>query len=175
MRKAIGAAVLGLVSMLAFGVAAQEPPPIPKEGSGTQISAGSATLKALQLGTDRMQLTWEFLGANTDESGKGINHNSSVRCIGSAYVVNGVYETYTNSCVFTRTDGDQIFTTEKLTEMTGPMAKGGLVKGTSVITGGTGKLAGITGSIEWMRYAVRPALEGTVQTVTRAKSSYKLP
>ncbi len=175
MRKAIGATFLGLVSLLAVGVAAQEPPPIARSGSSTMVSAGSATVKALPLGKDRLQLTWEYLGVNTDDSGKGINHNTSVRCLGSAHFVNELYQEYTNACVFTRTDGDQIFTTEKFTESTGPMSKGGALKGTSVITGGTGKLAGITGSSEWVRYGVRPGLEGTVQTVTRAKSSYKLP
>ena len=31
------------------------------------------------------------------------------------------------------------------------------------------------GSVEWTRYGVRPAMDGTAQTVTRGKSSYKLP
>jgi len=175
MRTVIGVAVLGLVSLLAVGVAAQEPPPHAKQGSSTMVSAGSATMKALPLGKDRMQLTWEYLGVNLDDSGKGINHNTSVRCLGSAHLVNDLYQEYTNACVFTRTDGDQVFTTEKVTESTGPMFKGGALKGTSVITGGTGRLVGITGTSEWVRTGVRPALEGTVQTVTRAKSSYKLP
>ena len=65
--------------------------------------------------------------------------------------------------------------TEKVISSTGPASKGGITKGTSVITGGTGKLAGITGSSEWTRYGVRPAAEGTVQTVTRGKLSYRLP
>jgi len=87
----------------------------------------------------------------------------------------GVPENYANSCVFTRPDGDQYFTTDKLSAASGLALKGGVTQGTSVITGGTGKLAGITGTIEWTRYGVRPAMEGTAQTVTRGKANYKLP
>ena len=57
----------------------------------------------------------------------------------------------------------------------GGSAKGGISKGTSTITGGTGKLAGITGTSEWTRHGVRPAMEGTVQTITRGKITCELP
>jgi len=170
-----GIAVLAVAFVSGLAMAAEEPAPLPKEGSGTSVAMGSVTLKVLPLGKDRMQMAWEFLGANLDDSGKGLGHNTSIRCVGAALYVAGVPENYANSCVFTRPDGDQYFTTDKLSAPSGLALKGGVIQGTSVITGGTGKLAGITGTIEWTRYAVRPATEGTAQTVTRGKSSYKLP
>jgi hypothetical protein len=168
----VGLAVAFVSGMV---MAAEEPLPLPKEGSGTGVTIGSVTLKVLPLGKDRMQMAWEFLGAGLADDAKGLSHNTSVRCVGGGQYANGVPETYTNSCVATRPDGDQYFLTEKVTSSSGPAAKGGVTQGTSAITGGTGKLAGITGTVEWTRYGVRPALEGTVQTVTRGKITYKLP
>jgi hypothetical protein len=173
MRKTIGALALGLVSLLA--AAAEEQPALPKEGGGTSVTIGSVTLKVLPLGKDRTQASWEFLGANVADAGKGLGHNASVRCIGTGHSLGGVYETYANSCVFTQPDGDQFFTTEKVTGSTGTALKGGVTQGISTILGGTGKLAGLTGTIDWTRYGVRPALEGTAQSVTRGKLTYKLP
>ena len=167
--------VLAVALVSGLAMAAEEPAPLPKEGSGTGVTIGSVALKVLPLGKDRVQMAWEFLGAGVADDGKGLSHNTSVRCVGGGHYASGVPETYTNSCVATRPDGDQYFVTEKVTSSTGLASKGGVTQGTSVITGGTGKLAGITGTIEWTRYGVRPALEGTVQTVTRGKISYKLP
>jgi hypothetical protein len=145
--------------------------PIPKEGSYTTTTMGSASMKALPLGKDRLQLSWEWLGVQSVEGGKGLTHDASVRCQGSLRALNGAYESYTNSCVFTRPDGDQIFWVETMD--TGKM--GGESRGTGTIVGGTGKLAGITGSGEWIRHVVRPAAEGTFQTVQKSKLTYKLP
>jgi hypothetical protein len=169
--------IVGLAVAFVSGMvmAAEEPLPLPKEGVGTGVAIGSVTLKVLPLGKDRTQMSWEFLGANLDDAGKGLGHNTSIRCVGAALYVVGIPENYTNSCVFTRPDGDQYFTTDKLSASSGLAMKGGVTQGTSAITGGTGKLAGITGAVEWTRYGVRPALEGTAQTVTRGKTSYKLP
>lgn len=173
MYKQVVVLVAALVSSLA--VAAEEPAALPKEGSGTGVAIGSVSLKVLPVGKDRVQMCWEFLGASVADDGKGLTHNASIRCIGSALFADGVPETYLNSCVATRPDGDQYFLTEKVTSSTGPASKGGVTKGTSVITGGTGKLAGITGTSEWTRYGVRPAAEGTAQTATRGRTSYRLP
>ena len=170
-----GIVVLAAVLVSSPALAAEEPAPLPKEGSGTGMSIGSVTLKVLPVGKDRAQMSWEFLGVSVADDGKGLTHNASLRCIGSALFTEGIPESYLNSCVATRPDGDQYFMTEKVISSTGPASKGGITKGTSVITGGTGKLAGITGSSEWTRYGVRPAAEGTVQTVTRGKLSYRLP
>ncbi len=162
-----------LVAMAMLGGAAagaQEPAPIPKEGTGSYTTMGSLTRTALPMGKDHLQVTWEFLGVQLADEGKGVTHNASVRCLGSVFAAGGEYQSFTNSCIFTRPDGDQAFTTETATGKIG-----GLSKGTSRFVGGTGKLAGITGSSEFTRYFVRPATEATFQSVTRSKGSYKLP
>jgi hypothetical protein len=152
-------------------VSAADAAPIPREGSSTILGMGSATSKALPLGKDRVQLSWEYLGAQTALDGVPLTDNATSRCVGSLRAFNGEYEEFTNACVFTRPDGDQLFWTER--EVTGRMGSGS--KGTGQFVGGTGKLAGITGRGEWTRVIVRPAAEGTFQTVARIKVTYKLP
>ncbi len=157
--------------LLSLPAVAGDEAPVPREGSSSYLTLGSGTMKVLPMGTDRSQATWEFLGVQVSDDGKGLTHNASIRCVGSAHVVNGEMESYTNACSLTRPDGDQIFATEKL--ISGK--RGGASRGTSAIVGGTGKLAGIQGSSEWTRFFVRPAADGTFQTVTRSKAGYKLP
>ncbi len=152
-------------------VAADEPPPVPKEGSIANLTMGSATFKRLEQGEDRITMSWEFLGAAQSEDPRSIFHGSTVRCVGALNALGGVPEGYVNACTWTRPDGDQIFHVEKL--VAGKL--GGASQGTATIVGGTGKLTGITGSSEWTRTVLRPAAEGTFQTVTRSKGTYKVP
>jgi hypothetical protein len=167
-----GRILLTVMVMAAAGAArGADEPPIPKEGSYSTLTMGSGTFKRLEQGKDRVQTTWEFLGASQGEEGKGLTHDATVRCIGSSQAANGEYEAYQNSCTWTRRDGDQIFLVEKLTSG----KPGAPFKGTFTITGGTGKMAGITGGGEWTRYTLRPSAEGTFQSVTRGKATYRLP
>jgi hypothetical protein len=162
-----------LVAMAMLGGAAagaQEPAAIPKEGTASYTTMGSLTTAALPMGKDQVGLSWEFLGVTVSDDPKGIVHNASVRCAGAVHIAAGEYQEFANSCVFTRPDGDQAYATE-----TASGKLGGMIKGTSRMVGGTGKLAGISGSSEFTRYTVRPAKEGTFQSVTKSKGSYKLP
>lgn len=161
-------AVVAMV--LGMHAAAEEPLALPKEGSSAGTAMGSGTLKVLPMGA-AVQIAWEWLGAHQSEDPRALLHGASVRCVGSVLAVNGEYRTYTNSCVFTRPDGDQVFVAEAAAS--GRM--GGSSQGTGTILGGTGKVAGITGTTEFTRMVIRPAMEGTFQTITRSKASYKLP
>jgi hypothetical protein len=163
-------AVAVVLSSLPPVVALAEEAPIPKEGSYVSTSVGSATLKSLPLGKEWVQLTWDWLGVQTNEGGKGLTHNASLHCVGGLRAHNQEWESYVNSCVITRPDGDQIYWVE-----TGSGRMGSASKGTGTIVGGTGKLAGITGGGEWTRYMVRPAADGTFQSVNTGKVTYKLP
>jgi hypothetical protein len=165
------AVVLAMEALTGGAMAAEDPAPIPKEETSSHLTMGSAVMKRVDQGKDQWQLGWEFLGAVLGDDGKGILHNASVRCVGSAHVASGVIDAYTNACAFIRPDGDQLFTAERF----GSGKPGGASQGTYTIVGGTGKLAGITGGGEWTRYFIRPAAEGTAQTVTRGKTSYRLP
>jgi hypothetical protein len=171
MRKSvlIVSALLAVATPLVASAA--DAVPLPREGSASILTMGSATSRALPLGKDRVQLSWEYMGVQSVLDGVPLTDNASARCVGSLCAFNGEYEEYTNACVFTRTDGDQLFWIEK--EVTGKMGSGS--KGTGHFVGGTGKLAGITGRGEFTRVIVRPAAEGTFQTVTRVKVTYKLP
>jgi hypothetical protein len=168
MHKAFVVLAVGLISGLA--VAADAPAPIPKEGSIGSLSTYSGTVKALPLGKDRAQISYEVMGVVISDTGEGILHNSSVRCLGGMHVVNGAFEDESGSCVYTRPDGDQIFQTSKATGKIGVAAKG-----TYTLVGGTGKMTGITGGGEYTRTNVRPAAEGTSQSYARSKGTYKLP
>jgi hypothetical protein len=169
MRKVMLVLAVGLVSSMAM--AADTPPePIPKEGSTSALNGYSATVKAMPLGKDRLQLTYEVMGVSISDTGVGILHNASVRCLGALHVVNGAFDDEAGSCIYTRPDGDQVFATYKMTGKVGVGAKG-----TFTYVGGTGKLAGITGGGELTRTQVRPAAEGTSQSYTRSKGKYKLP
>jgi hypothetical protein len=168
MRKVLAALAVLLFSWSAM--AADTPAPVPKEGttSGTAVFVG--TMKGLPLGKDKVQVSYDVTGVVVSDTGEGLLHGSSVRCIGGMFVVSGAFDNETNSCVYTRPDGDQIFTTSKVSGKQGESAKGSFT-----IVGGTGKLVGITGSGEFTRTSVRPVAEGGSLSYARSKSSYKLP
>jgi hypothetical protein len=168
MRKGILVLAVGLVSWLA--VAADAPPPIPKEGSGPFLNVLSGTVKAMRLGKDRLQLSYDVMGVSTSPTGEGLLHNASMHCVGGMHVVNGTFDDESGSCVYTRPDGDQVFTRHKAAGKMGVEAKG-----TVTYVGGTGKMAGITGTGEFTRVQARPAAEGTSQSVLRGTAKYKLP
>ena len=67
-----GIVVLAAVLVSSPALAAEEPAPLPKEGSGTGMSIGSVTLKVLPVGKDRAQMSWEFLGVSVADDGKGM-------------------------------------------------------------------------------------------------------
>ena len=53
------------------------------------------------------------------------------------------------------------------------MGKGS--KGTGTIVGGTGKFNGITGTIEYNGYQLRPPAKGVSASIMVAKETWKLP
>lgn len=168
MKKIIIALIMGLVLLAAFALDAEAQ--IPKEGTVSATASFSATFKALPMGQERVQITYEVMGIATSDTGEGLLHNASFRCLGALHAVKGDYNDDGGFCVYTRPDGDQVFQTYKAT---GKMGVSG--KGTATFVGGTGKLTGIQGSSEFTRFNVRPAAEGTFQGYQRAKGQYKLP
>jgi len=174
MRKRILVLAAGLVSLPAL--AADAPAPIPKEGSVSYVNVTSGTVKVLALGKEQAQVSYETMGVVTSPAGDGLLHNSSVRCMGGFHVVNGGWNDGSGSCIYTRLDGDQVFVTYKAAgKLAVPGKSPTTAKGTFTFVGGTGKLAGITGGGEWTRVSVRPAAEGTTQSVANYTGKYKLP
>ncbi len=167
-NKTVLVLTLSIVLLAGFGREAQAQ--IPKEGTYSVTNTFSGTYKALRMGQERVQITYEAVGVSLSDTGEGLSHNTSWRCIGTLHTVKGEYNDDNGSCVITRPDGDQYFITYKASGKLG-----GAGKGTSTIVGGTGKLVGIQGSSEFTRVALRPAAEGTFQGYEKAKGQYKLP
>lgn len=166
MRTAIVAAAMWL--LLGSAVAGDTPAAIPKQGnlSGSQEVSGPWT--SMHLGTERMHLTWDVTGVRTSDSGD-ILQNAKVRCLGAFLAVNDVFDNELDSCIYTRPDGDQAFAVVK-----GTGKVGGEARGTITLVGGTGKLAGITGSMEFTRTSA--IVDGPNMKVTsRQKGTYRLP
>ena len=168
MRKAIVGIIVGLLS--GTSVVAQTPAVSAKSGNISARKVLSVTLKVLPLGKERLQVTTEALGAIVSETGEGLLQNASARCLGALHAVNGAFDDESGACVYLKPDGDQLFLQYKAAGKLG-----GEAKGSATIVGGTGKLAGIQGTLEWARTGTRPAAEGTAQVIISMKGSYKLP
>ena len=81
---------------------------IPKEGTGTMTLIYRGTYKALPIGQERLQMSYEIMGVIIGDTSDVLFHNASVRCLGALHAVKG--ESNNNGfCVGTRPDGDQIF------------------------------------------------------------------
>jgi hypothetical protein len=156
-----------LVLFIAFVAAAEAQ--IPKEGAISFTAIYSGTFKALALGEERAQITYEHMGVTLSDTGEGIFHNATVHCIGSSYRVKGSNDDDSGSCVIIRPDGDKAFLTYRGTHS----ATGG--KATNTLIGGTGKLTGLQGSLEATRIPLRAASPGTYQGMSKLKGQYKLP
>ena len=77
-------------------------------------------------------------GATFNDAGSGYLHNGEAQCVATFYVNNGVGAAK-GWCAWSDNDGDRLFTE----------FSGSLYVGENIITGGTGKFAGWTGSGPW--------------------------
>lgn len=168
MKKTVLVLILGIVLLAVFGTEAKAQ--VPKEGTTSFSSAYSGTFKVVAMGQERLEMTYEFMGVNLGDTREDFNHAVSFRCIGALHAVKGEFNDLNAFCVATRPDGDQIFLIYK---GAGKIGVGS--KGTGTIVGGTGKLVGIQGNVEYTEFVVRPAAEGTFQAFNRQKGQYKLP
>ena len=168
MKKTVFVLILAIVLLAVFGPDSKAQGL--KEASTSCNIVYSGTFKALPMGQERLQFTYEIMGVAIGDTPEDFHHNASFRCVGGFHAVKGEFKDDSGFCVFTRPDGDKIFSTYKAA---GKM--GGEAKGTFTIVGGTGKLVGIQGDGEFPRFAVRPAAEGTFQGYARWKGQYKLP
>jgi hypothetical protein len=168
MKKVI-IVVVGTFSLsLALGLVANAQ--VPKEGTTSFTSTLSCTFKALPMGKENVQMTYECMGVMIGDTPEDLFHNASLRCLGALHVVKGEYNDDRCFCVSKRPDGDQIFSSYE-----GAGKAGGMYKGTWTIVGGTGKLVGIQGSVEATGTSTPHATEGTFQIYDRDKGHYKLP
>lgn len=167
MKKVTVALLFSLALSFVFGANAIAQ--ISKEGTVSILTFSNSTLKFLSMGQERVHVTYEAFGLTLSDTGEGLFHNASMRCIGANHAVNGAFDDDSGFCVYTHPDGDQIFATYKATGKVGVGSRG-----TAIIVGGTGNFTGIQGSLDFTRVPVRPAAEGTSQVYLKSKGQYKL-
>ena len=142
-----------------------------KEGTGGGRSFASGTWKGYPLEEGTLFTAWEQKGVGLSEDSKSPFHNMSQNCAGVQLWNKGIGTTF-GYCIGLAPDGDKtLFEVKQENLKPGP----GLKKGTYKYIGGTGKFAGIEGGGEYTNYGVRPAEDGSYQTVGTQKGSYKLP
>lgn len=167
MKKKIVWLIVVLGVLMAFGSEGQAQ--TAKEVTLSITLVYSGTYKTLPLGPDRLQMNYDLMGVSITDTNENPFSNNSFHCLGAGLAVKGELS-HTGSCISVRPDGDQIFWTYKADSKLG-----GNGKGSSMITGGTGKMAGLQGGTEYLEFNLRPAAEGTFQGITKAKGQYKLP
>ena len=168
MKKIFVAFILVFALVLTYAVGASAE--MAKEGtiSGTVTYAG--THKIIPLDKQHIILTYENFGVRVSDSKSGPFNGTSTHNVGVIYYENGVGR-LRGYIVDTDKDGDKIFTelTEEAAQL-GPKPTSGKGK----IIGGTGKFKGIQGNIEYTRWNMRPAEEGTHQAISRGKGTWKI-
>ena len=127
-------------------------------------------MTALPMGKELVQINYEGYGVVVSDSAKSLLHNASAHVVGGMLISKGVYENESGLATYTRPDGEKIFATFKGSGQMGKSAKG-----IGTIVGGTGKFEGITGTIEYNRYQLRPPAKGVGASVMVGKGTWKLP
>jgi hypothetical protein len=139
-----------------------------KEGSGSGATYFTQTFNLFAQG-QAYQINYDARGVTVSDIETSPFHHTSVQCVGSLQVVKGVVKEF-GLCTYTRPDGDKIYMSY---EASGQMGKG--VKGTSIITGGTGKCEGMTGTAEFTRTSLQPPVEGAGASFSKSTVTWKLP
>jgi hypothetical protein len=171
MKKSILVLGLSLVLLLTFGVNVQAQN---KEVSETGTTTYYVTSKVLPVGQGIIYMSYEAIGTNVSDTGGGLFHNATARVLGGINIEKGVWKDERGWGVYNLQNGDKVFF--KFTAVGEAKPGGaGLAKGTATITGGTGKAAGIQGSIELNRTIVRSAIEGVGQSYSKDTIKYTLP
>jgi hypothetical protein len=142
---------------------------LPKEGtlSGTYTSFGS--YKILKVG-DRSFTIFDDTGGQVTN---GFADHLALHCWGTGEGINGVTVNH-GYCVGIDPTGDQLaltFSDEK------HAAKDTSWKGTSTYVSGTGKFAGVSGTLSYTNHAreFKPLTEGTYVGYVTFEGNYKLP
>jgi hypothetical protein len=169
MRKIIVASLLAIVLSVAFGAVANAE--MAKEGTGSSTSMYSGTFKIIPLDKDHYVITYQNKGVSVSDTGKGPFHNMSLYNVGTIYFEKGVGRVL-GYITLTDPDGDKVLIEIK-EDNTKPAPA--MNSGTGKYLCGTGKFAGIEGTMEYKRWYVRPATKDTYQAIAKTKSSWKIP
>jgi hypothetical protein len=154
------AAAMGLAGVCAVASAQQ----FPKSGSFSVHTGWKDTSEVNEVADKRYQGQGRSVGTMFNDKGSGLLHLGAANC-SSAFVVTDGSGPIKGYCAFGDADGDRVFT-----DFTGNISPAG-AEGTNIISGGTGKYAGITGSGPWK--CMGTGKNGELQCAQRF--DYKLP
>jgi hypothetical protein len=168
MKKSVLVLGVSLVILFSFwsGVQAQTG----KEIIEPVTSTWYGTFKNLPLDKDCIFQTWEAFGIVMSETGKGLFHGATVRCMGSLYIDNGVFKDDLGYGVYVLQNGDKAFFKSIFNRKRGEISKA-----TTTLIGGTGKCSGIKGSWDLTAYPLKPAMDGIFQSYNKLSIKYTLP
>ena len=133
---------------------------LPKEGPISATFVNEGRVDAMQIGDEQWAWTNYARTATVGDSEGDLLHNMSGDCMGM-----GVNNQGSGYCRHVDADGDMIF--ERWQDVD-------IGKGTATFLGGTGKYAGITGTLEY-DYVMLPSPEGALHLAGKTRGSYKLP
>jgi hypothetical protein len=154
--KLIGTAIFsGFLVAFAPGIA--EGDPIPKKGT-TSYVAHYVHRPLETIDAPGFKVTaLESVGTTENLKGEKMFDKMAARCV-SVNIDTGPERYVNGACVLTDSDGDKIFSTYDSRDIDKAMGAKG-ASGTHIITGGTGKYAGITGKEPFASESM-PALAG---------------
>ena len=169
MRKTIIGSVLALALMIGFvPVSGAE---MAKEGSSTGTYYYNCSRDTAPIDENRAVAAYECVGAMVSDFGEGPLHNTSTRNFGVIYFERGVgrLEGYVIS---TDPDGDKTVVEIREGHILPPPIASSV---TGNFIGGTEKFEGITGTLEYKQWYVKPPGETTGQDFAKIKCTWKLP
>ena len=173
MKKSIWMLGLSLVLLITFGINVQAQP---KEVTESGVTTYYVTSKVLPLEEGGLYMSYEAIGVNVNDTGEGLFHNATIRVLGGMKIEKGIYKDERSWGVWNLQNGDKVFLTYRGTGEVKPEGVG-IAKGTTTMTGGTGKCAGIQGTFDITRYTPRSAVAVQVGGLSYTKGTikYKLP
>jgi hypothetical protein len=141
-----------------------------KQGEGTVRMVHTGTYKLLPMGTERSEAIFEASGLVVDAPENCPLFKASYVVFGSSHRVKDSYEER-GSVRYTRPDGDEVFLTY---EAKGKVGADRISK--AAFVGGTGKCAGITGTMETTGITgIKPPKEGMSAGSSSGKFNWKIP
>ena len=164
MRKALVVFVTGLsFATLCTAAGAQQ---LPKSGSISWHTGWKFVGEVMTVADKHLQGHGTVVGTTFNDKGSGPLHLGPADCFIALSLIDGKGNNL-GYCAFGDADGDRIFT-----EFTGKLGlPNGYDEGTNVISGGTGKYAGIQGSGPWKCKGA--GANGEIQCAQRL--DYRLP
>jgi hypothetical protein len=170
MKKCLFILVLSLILSITLGWNAIAQ--IPKEGKLDLTNTYAGTQKFFPIDKEHFVIYFENSGVVVSDSGGGPFHKAASHNVGVMYFEKGIIR-LTSYFSITDKDGDKVLW--EFTEIEGKPSPPYPTNGAGKILWGTGKFAGIQGSMEYTRQNLRPAADGTHQAIATAKGSWKLP